>query len=402
MNAYSSHFLQLDILFPLPYIPLLHYNNLKYSLLYTIQGIAMAKDLTPVRDGIDKIDNTILDLLKERLSLAKSIGKLKDDSKRAKWDPLRERQIYDRLTQLNNGVFPDEALHSIFHEIITTCRLSQQKIAVSYLGPEATFTHLAGVKYFGHSATYSPMESIADVFSEVEKGRTQYGIVPVENSIEGAVFSTLDSFMKYRTKICGEVRMQITHNLVCKSGDIKDVQTVASHTQPLAQCREWLRKHLPSCPTLPVFSTGAAAQMAANNPNIGAIASSLAIKTYDLQVVVKGIEDYRGNTTRFLVIGKESPSPSGDDRTSLLLGIMERPGALNEILSVIARAGINLAKIESRPIKGKQWKYLFFLDLMGHIAEPNIKDCCKTLSALCSYYEWLGSYPVSDDSPADA
>lgn len=361
-----------------------------------------SNDLLQVRNGIDTIDNTILDLLKERLTLAKSIGQLKDESKRAKWDPLRERQIYERLNKQNQGTFPDKALHSIFHEIITTCRLSQQKIAVSYLGPEATFTHLAGVKYFGHSATYSPCESIADVFSEVEKGRTEYGIVPVENSIEGAVFSTLDSFMKYRTKICGEVRMEITHNLVCRSGDIADIQTVASHAQPLAQCREWLRKHLPSCPTLPVFSTGAAAQMAANNPNIGAIASSLAIKTYDLQVVVKGIEDYRGNTTRFLVIGQESPSPSGADRTSLLLGIKERPGALNEILSVIARAGINLAKIESRPIKGKQWKYLFFLDLMGHMKDENIKDCCKTLSALCSYFEWLGSYPSSDGSAADA
>ncbi len=270
-------------------------------------------------------------------------------------------------------------------------------MAVSYLGPEATFTHLAGVKYFGQSASYHDMESIADVFSEVEKGRTQYGIVPVENSIEGAVFSTLDSFMKYRTKICGEIRMEISHNLVCRSGDITDIQTVASHAQPLAQCREWLRKHLPSCPTLPVFSTGAAAQMAANNPNIGAIASSLAITTYDLQVVVKGIEDYRGNTTRFLVIGRESPSPSGADRTSLLLGHMDRPGALNEILSVIARAGINLAKIESRPIKGKQWKYLFFLDLLGHIEDTNIRDCCETLRALCSYFECLGSYPQADD-----
>ena len=359
-------------------------------------------DIVSVRDNIDKIDNRILELLKERIGLAKNIGQLKDESKRAKWDPLRERQIYERLTEMNEGIFPDNSLHAIFHEIITTCRLSQQKIAVSYLGPEATFTHLAGVKYFGQSATYHPMESIDDVFSEVEKGRTQYGIVPVENSIEGAVFSTLDSFMKYRTKICGEVRMEITHNLVCQSGDIADIQTVASHSQPLAQCREWLRKHLPSCPTLPVFSTGAAAQMAANNPNIGAIASSLAITTYDLQVVVKGIEDYRGNTTRFLVIGKESPTPSGVDRTSLLLSIMERPGALNEILSVIARAGINLAKIESRPIKGKQWKYLFFLDLIGHIEDEHIKDCCETLKALCSYYEWLGSYPQAEESSADA
>ncbi len=362
----------------------------------------MTDKLVNVRDDIDKIDNNILELLKERIALAKNIGQIKNESTRAKWDPLRERQIYERLIEQNEGTFPDKSLHAIFHEIITTCRLSQQKIAVAYLGPEATFTHLAGVKYFGQAASYHSMESIDDVFSEVEKGRTQYGIVPVENSIEGAVFSTLDSFMKYRTKICGEIRMEISHNLVCRSGDIADVQTVASHAQPLAQCREWLRKHLPSCPTLPVFSTGAAAQMAANNPNIGAIASSLAITTYDLQVVVKGIEDYRGNTTRFLVIGQESPSPSGNDRTSLLLGIMERPGALNEILSVIARAGINLAKIESRPIKGKQWKYLFFLDLMGHIEETSIKDCCETLRALCSYFEWLGSYPLADESATDA
>ncbi len=362
----------------------------------------MANNLLNVRDNIDKIDNNILELLKERITFARNIGQLKDESKRAKWDPLRERQIYERLTQQNEGEFPDKSLHAIFHEIITTCRLSQQKIAVSYLGPEATFTHLAGVKYFGQSASYHAMESISDVFSEVEKGRTQYGIVPVENSIEGAVFSTLDSFMKYRTKICGEIRMEITHNLVCQSGDIADIQTVASHAQPLAQCREWLRKHLPSCPTLPVFSTGAAAQMAAKNPNIGAIASSLAITTYDLQVVVKGIEDYRGNTTRFLVIGKESPSPSGADRTSLLLGHMDRPGALNEILSVIARAGINLAKIESRPIKGKQWQYLFFLDLLGHIEDEPIRDCCETLKALCSYFEWLGSYPRGEESASNS
>jgi chorismate mutase / prephenate dehydratase len=357
-----------------------------------------AENITTVRDGIDSIDNQVLDLLKKRLTLAKSIGQLKDESKRAKWDPLRERQIYQRLTDLNNSSFPDKALHSIFHEIITTCRLSQQKINVAYLGPEATFSHLAGVKYFGHSATYCPMESIDEVFSEVEKGRTDYGIVPVENSIEGAVFSTLDSFMKYKIKICGEMRMDITHNLVCRSGDINDIQTVASHAQPLAQCREWLHKHLPSCPTLPVFSTGAAAQMAANNPNIGAIATSLAIKTYDLQVVVSGIEDYRGNTTRFLIIGKESPSASGADRTSLLLGLMDRPGALNEILTVLSKADINLAKIESRPIKGKHWKYLFFIDLMGHMDDKNIKDCCNSLKELCSYFEWLGSYPRSDSA----
>ena len=354
--------------------------------------------LVSVRTKIDSIDDQILSLLKERLDCAKEIGLLKKEENRAKWDPLRERQIYDRLLEDNSNIFPKDALKSIFHEIITTCRLSQKKAIVSFLGPEATFSHLAGVKYFGHSAEYKPAETIDDVFAEVEKGRTQYGIVPVENSIEGAVFSTLDCFMKYKVNICGEAKLEISHNLVCKSGNIKDIQTVASHSQPLAQCREWLRRHLPSTPTLPVFSTGAAAQMAANNPNIGAIASSLAIKTYELQVVVKGIEDYRGNTTRFLIIGKNSPSASGRDRTSLLIGLMDRPGALNEILTILSEESINLAKIESRPIKGKQWKYLFFLDMLGHVEDEKIAKGCDRLKAVCSYFEWLGSYPQRESS----
>lgn len=354
--------------------------------------------ITSVRDSIDVIDNNILELLKARLDLAKEIGKHKPEGNRAKWDPLREREIYDRLTSQNSGFFPDDSLRSIFHEIITTCRLSQKKAEVAYLGPEATFSHLAGVKYFGHSANYKPVETIDEVFAEVEKGRVQYGIVPVENSIEGAVFSTLDSFMKYKTKICGEMQLAISHNLVCRSGNIEDIQTVASHNQPLAQCRDWLRKHLPNTPTLPVFSTGLAAQMAAANPNIGAIASSLAISTYDLQIVVKGIEDYQGNTTRFLVIGKESPSSSGKDRTSLLIGLMDKPGSLNAILSILSEEEINLAKIESRPIKGKQWKYLFFLDMIGHIDDEQIQKGCVRLKEECSYFEWLGSYPQDEDS----
>ena len=360
------------------------------------------KAISAGRGRIDEIDNKILSLLKERLACAKEIGKYKDEEHRAKWDPLRERQIYERLLHDNNEIFPNDALKSIFHEIITTCRLSQRKATVAFLGPEATFSHLAGVKYFGHSADYKAMETIEDVFAEVDKGRTTFGIVPVENSIEGAVFSTLDCFMKYKVQICGEAQLEISHNLVCRSGNIEDIQTVASHSQPLAQCREWLRKHMPNIPTLPVFSTGLAAQMAANNPNIGAIASSLAITTYQLQVVVKGIEDYRGNTTRFLIIGDKSPSRSGQDRTSLLIGLMDRPGSLNEVLTALSLEDINLAKIESRPIKGKQWKYLFFLDMLGHIEDDKIAKGCERLREMCSYYEWLGSYPQSEDLSADS
>ncbi len=359
------------------------------------------KDIPQVRQRIDDIDDTILNLLKERLDCALTIGKLKNETSRAKWDPQREREIYERLLNDNKKIFPEKALRSIFHEIITTCRLSQRKIEVAYLGPEATFTHLAGVKYFGQSASYKDMESIDEVFNEVVKDRVQYGIVPVENSIEGAVFSTLDSFMKYNVNICGELQMPISHHLVCRSGNIDDIQTVASHSQPLAQCREWLKKNLPEAPTLPVFSTGGAAQMAANNPNIGAITSELALKTYELQVVVKGIEDYQGNTTRFLVIGSHSPSRSGRDKTTLLLGVADRPGSLNEVLTVLSAKGINLAKIESRPVKGKKWKYLFFIDLIGHIEDPVIKEGCSILKQICPYYDWLGSYPRADDFELD-
>ena len=364
----------------------------------------MKKEITipEVRSRIDEIDSNILELLKERLGCARMIGKLKDESSKSKWDPLRERQIYDRLLGENNEIFPEKVLRSVFHEIITTCRLSQKKAEVAYLGPEATFTHLAGVKYFGHSAKYKSMESIDDVFQEVQKERTRYGIVPVENSIEGAVFSTLDSFLKYNVKICGEVHLPISHNLVCQSGNIEDIKTVASHSQPLAQCREWLKNNMADIPTLPVFSTSAAAQMAAKDPSVGAIASSLAIKTYQLQEVVKGIEDYKGNTTRFLVLGNHSPSRSGHDKTSLLLGLMDRPGALNEVLTVLSAKGINLGKIESRPIKGKQWKYLFFIDLLGHMEEPNIEAGCNILKQICSYYEWLGSYPLTGSLAPDA
>ena len=351
--------------------------------------------LAPVRDRIDTIDNTVLGLLKERLECAHKIGRLKSTENRAKWDPLRERQIYDRLIRDNNKVFPEDSLLSIFHEIITTCRLSQKATSVAYLGPEATFSHLAAVKYFGHNAEYTPIQTIEDVFYEVEKGRVDYGIVPIENSIEGSVTSTLDSFMKCKVQICGEESLTITHNLINHSGNLENIKLVVSHSQPLAQCREWLKKNLPTVPCQSVFSTGVAAQMAAEDKTVAAIGSSLAIKTYQLQVVMKGIEDYRGNSTRFILIGKESPTKSGRDKTSLLLGLLDKPGALNDTLAILARRNINLTRIESRPVKGESGKYLFFIDLLGHMSDGVIIEACERLREACSYFEWLGSYPLN-------
>ncbi len=348
--------------------------------------------LANIRQRIDAIDDQILTLLQERINIAKEIGLLKAKGNKAKWDPLRERQIFERL-KANNRDFPEQPLISIFHEIISTCRLSQKQVDVGYLGPEATFSHLAGVKYFGHGATYRPFETIEDIFIEVEKGRIHYGMVPVENSIEGSVTSTLDAFMMHRVRICGEENLEITQNLVNQSGELDDIRLVVSHSQPLAQCRQWLRKNLPNVPQETVFSTGVAAQMAAKDKSVAAIASSLAIKTYHLQAVVQGIEDYSGNTTRFLLIGQHSPSRSGKDKTSLLLGLLDRPGALNETLAILAKRGINLTRIESRPVKSEPGKYLFFIDMLDHIEDDHIREGCEELRQTCSYFEWLGSYP---------
>jgi len=358
-------------------------------------------DLTPlssIRDRIDAIDQEILLLLKERLKCAREIGRLKSLENRAKWDPKRERQIFERLRKLNSGDFPEQPLTSIFREIITTCRLSQKPVDVGYLGPEATFSHLAAVKYFGHAAKFMPMPSFEDIFHDVEHGRIDYGIVPVENSIEGSVTSALDSFIKYSVKICGEVNLAIKHNLVNYSGNIDDVKLVVSHSQPLAQCQGWLRGHLPTIPTQTVLSTGTAAQMAQTDHTLAAVASDLAIKTYNLQVVARGIEDYRGNTTRFLVIGKASPSRSGRDKTSLLLSLVDRPGALYHTLNILADQGVNLTKIESRPMKGEAGKYMFFIDFIGHLEDPSITSACDRLRESCASFEWLGSYPRVEEN----
>ncbi len=361
-----------------------------------LHGIAL------VRKRIDEIDNTVLDLLKERLDCARTIGKLKDESKRAKWDPQRELEIYERLRKNNADVFPPAALYSIFHEIITTCRLSQRKATVAYLGPEATFTHQAGVRYFGQTASYQPMESIPEVFQEVERERVQYGIIPVENSIEGAVTYSLDSFLLYKVQICGEIKLPINHNLVNRSGNMEDIKTVVSHSQALAQCRQWLRKHLPGVPAMPVFSTATAAKMAAEDPSLAAIASSLAITTYQLQVVVRGIEDFQGNKTRFLVLGDKSPSRCGNDRTSVVFGLINRPGALNEVLTILSAKGIDMTKLESRPAKNQLWQYMFFVDMVGHIEDPPVHEACNILKQICAYFEILGSYPAAEAAmPAD-
>ncbi len=352
------------------------------------------KRLKELREEIDTLDRQILKALKRRYQIVGEVGQLKRLMGRTILDLGREKKLLERILQENAGEFPEDSLKAIFLEIIHTCRQAQEYQKVAYLGPEATFSHMAAIKFFGHATDFIPLESVLDVFEEVETRRVHFGVVPVENSIEGTVSTTLDAFSDYKLSICGEIFIPITHQLLNQTGKREDIKKVLSHPHALAQCRRWLRKNLPSVTVEEVSSTAFAARWAAVDPNVAAIASPLAARSYHLQVVASHIEDFRGNVTRFLIIGRHIPSPTGQDKTSLFFSISNRPGALFEVLSCFARHGINLTKIESRPAKKEPWRYLFFLDLEGHIADPIVKRCLEEVQKICVHLECLGSYPA--------
>ncbi|MCD6490063.1 MAG: prephenate dehydratase [Thermodesulfobacterium sp.] len=349
--------------------------------------------LKELRERIDKIDKQIVELLKERIEVAKTIGKIKEDVGYESFDLLREKEILNRILELNQKVFPENALKVIYSEIIKACRSVQQKIRVAYLGPEATFSHIAALNYFGTSAELVPVETIVDVFEEVSSERVSFGVAPIENSIEGVVATTLDAIYEYGLKACGEIYESISHHLINQTGRIEDIKKIISHPQAIAQCKKWLRKKLPSVPVETVSSTALAAKWAAVDESVGAIASLMAAKLYHLQIVAKNIEDIKGNSTRFWIIGKKEVPPTGNDKTSLLFSVADRPGALFDVLKCFAERKINLTKIESRPSKNEPWKYIFFLDCEGHIKDEKIKECLEEMQNYCLQVIWLGSYP---------
>lgn len=346
-----------------------------------------------LRKDINKIDEEILELLKKRIELAKQIGEVKKEIGIESFDLTREKEVIKRVLEKNQGVFPEEALKIIYSEIIKACRSIQEKIKVAYLGPEATFSHIAALNYFGTSAEFVPVETILDVFEEVASERAKFGVVPIENSIEGVVATTLDAIYEYDLKVCGEIYESISHHLMNQTGKLEDIKKILSHPQAIAQCRKWLRKKLPSVPIETVPSTALAAKWAAVDERVGAIASLMAAKLYHLQIVAKNIEDIKGNSTRFWIIGKQKIPPTGNDKTSLIFSVADRPGALFEVLRCFATRKINLTKIESRPSKNEPWKYIFFLDCEGHIEEPRIQECLEDMKKVCLQVIWLGSYP---------
>ncbi|MEZ4600522.1 MAG: prephenate dehydratase [Syntrophotaleaceae bacterium] len=351
--------------------------------------------LTELRNLIDGIDDEILSLLNRRAEVVLEVGRLKAGEKREYYVPARERAIYERLTEGNPGPFPNEGVRRVFREIISASLSLEHPLKVAFLGPPATFTHQAALQQFGFSAQLVAQKSIPAVFDEVLRGRAPYGVVPVENSNEGVVSHTLDMFMRSELQINAEIMLEIQHDLLSVSGRMEDVRKVVSHPQALAQCRQWLEENLPDIPQFDVASTALAAQMAAEDPSTAAVAGEIASSMYGLKTIKKKIEDNPNNYTRFLVIGRNLPAPSGRDKTSIMFSVKDQPGVLYRMLAPFSERNINLSKIESRPMKRKAWEYVFFLDMEGHIGEPRVREAVDELSLCCQELRVLGSYPRS-------
>jgi len=353
--------------------------------------------LKQLRNKIDQIDEQILELLNKRAEVVLEIAKVKTDQKIRFHNPERERQIIDRLLRLNKGPFPNDALKVIFREILSASLSLEEPLKVACLGPLATFTHLAAIRHFGSSAEFIPVKTIKDVFEVVHQRKANYGVVPIENSNEGVISYTLDMFVDSDLKVAGEIMLEINHNLVSKAKSLKKIKRIYSHPQALAQCRNYIEKNLPNVSLIDAPSTAKAAEMASKDPEAAAIASDLAAKIYDLNILERNIEDNRNNYTRFLIIGDSFPGPTGNDKTSIMLSIKDRPGALYDVLAPFKRLKINLTKIESRPSRRRAWEYIFFIDMEGHIEDKKLTKAFEEVEKHCLFLKVLGSYPRADE-----
>ena len=352
----------------------------------------MNDQLLALRNQIDALDDQVLRLLNERARLAQAVGHLKNG---IIYKPEREAQVVRRMQDANPGPLTPESVSVIYKEIMSACRSLEQPLTIAYLGPEGTFSEAAAIKHFGHAAIGLPCSSIDEVFQAVERGEAHYGVAPVENSTEGAVNRTLDLMLGSPLKVCGEVMLRVRQHLMRKIDGLDGIQVVYSHAQSLAQCHEWLSRHLPGVATIRVTSNGEAARMAGESPEAAAIAGELAAERHGLVLVARDIEDEPNNTTRFLVLGKEETAPSGKDKTSLVISVRNRPGALLELLAPFAGHGIGLSKLESRPARGGAWQYVFYVDLEGHISDPNIQHAIKAVEEHCTFLKVLGAYPLA-------
>ena len=353
----------------------------------------MADELKTLRERIDAIDREVLDLVSERAAVARAIGKLKTDGK--VYRPEREAQVLRRLIEGNPGPLPDKSVTRLFTEIISACRALEDAFAVAGLGPKGTFSEEAVVKHFGSQAPIVLCGSIDEVFRSVESGSAGYGVVPVENSTEGAVGRTLDLLVSTPLKICGEVLLPVRQNLLSNLHSMTEVKRVYSHAQSLAQCNRWLAQNLPGIERIPVSSNAEAARLASGEPASAAIAGRSAAEHYGLGTLAAGIEDDPNNTTRFAVISTQSAARSGRDKTSLVMSSRNVPGAMHELLTPLAQHNVSMSRLESRPSRTGLWEYIFFVDLEGHQDDEDVARALAEMRDLAAFLKVLGSYPAA-------
>ena len=347
------------------------------------------------RKEIDAIDEQVVGLLNQRLQHALAIGKIKLEQGGSIYAPHREKAVFDKVCGINQGPMPDDSLRAIYREIMSAAICLEKPVTIAFFGPEATYTHQAAIRKFGSSLSYQALKTIGDVFTEVSKGRADYGVVPVENSTEGVVTHTLDMFVDSELKIVAQIIMKIQHCLLarCERSAIRKLYT---HPQPMGQCRQWLQTQMPEVEIIETSSTTRAAELAAAEEGASAIAGALAAEHYGLNILESDIQDNAANATRFLVLGRQCSPATGQDRTSLMVSIDHSVGALHRAIAPFQSLELNMTKIESRPSKRKAWEYFFFIDLDGHAEDNKVAEAIAQLEKECNSVKILGSYPRSE------
>lgn len=360
-------------------------------------------ELEALRKEIDACDRKIQRLIQERVSVAAQIAKAKlsENADASFYRPEREAQVLRRVRECNqvlrkeiNGLVSDDEMVRLMREIMSTSLAAEMPMSVAYLGPEGTYTQSAVIKHFGQAVKTSAVKTIADVFKLVEMGRVHYGVVPVENSTEGVITHTLDCFANSSLKVCGEVHLPIHHQLLSNADGLTSITKVYAHAQAIAQCRHWLERYLPEAQCISVDSNSEAAIIASKEPNTAAIASEIAGKLYNIQILASGIEDEKNNTTRFLIIGAGSFAASGEDKTTIMVSTQNRIGSLYELLKPLYDNGVDMSRIESRPSRTANWDYVFFIDMIGHQEDHNVRQALDVLKEHAAFFKLLGSYPV--------
>lgn len=354
----------------------------------------MDEQLKPLRDAIDAVDRQLVTLLNERARLAQQVGRVKQSANAPVYRPEREAEVLRKIVSFNRGPLTDAALTGVYREIISACRALERPLHVAYLGPAGTFSELAMIRQFGSGVHGEPCVSIDEVFRSAEAGSADFAIVPVENSTEGAVSRSLDLLLITPLKILAEVSVPVRHHLLTLSATLEGVQRIVSHPQTFGQCSGWLNLHLPTLERISVASNAEAARLAASDPTTAAIAGENAATLYGLQIAASHIQDDPQNRTRFVVLGRQETQPTGRDKTSLILSVPNRAGAVYHMLTPLAQHGVSMTRFESRPAKLGAWEYYFYVDIEGHERDPRVAAALAALREVCAYYKSLGSYPM--------